>query len=159
MTPPLRIGHGYDIHRVKPGGRMVLAGVEVSTEMSPDAHSDGDIVYHAIVDAILGAIGQGDIGEHFSDKDDRWKNADSGQFVDHAMKLASDAGYVVVNADVSILAERPKLKVFKKAMQANLEKRLNAPANIKAGTNEATDAIGRGEAIACHAIVLLAKTS
>ncbi|MBC7784972.1 MAG: 2-C-methyl-D-erythritol 2,4-cyclodiphosphate synthase [Burkholderiales bacterium] len=153
----MRIGHGYDIHRLKQGGRLVLAGVVVSTEISPDAHSDGDVVLHAIVDAILGAIGAGDIGEHFSDQDPRWKDADSAVFVRHALKLARNAGFVVGNADVSILAERPRLKAFKPAMKAALEAILSAPANIKAGTNEACDAIGRGEAIACHAVVLLLK--
>jgi 2-C-methyl-D-erythritol 2,4-cyclodiphosphate synthase len=160
MTPPpFRIGHGYDIHRLKPGGRLVLAGVIVSTEFSPDAHSDGDVVFHAVVDAILGAIGAGDIGEHFSDKDDQWKGAASSVFVEHAMNLARQAGYRVANVDVSILAEKPKLKSFKQQMAAELARCVDAPANIKAGTNEACDAIGRGEAIACHAVVLLIKSN
>lgn len=153
-----RIGHGYDIHRLLPGGRLILAGVEVSTELSPDAHSDGDVVLHAITDAILGAIGAGDIGDHFSDKDGQWKGASSDQFVRHALKLAADAGYGVMNADVAIMAERPKLTRFKKVMAERLTGLLSAPANIKAGTNEAVDAIGRGEAIAAHAVVLLARS-
>ena len=151
-----RIGHGYDIHRLLPGGRLILAGVEVSIELSPDAHSDGDVVLHAITDAILGAIGAGDIGDHFSDKDARWKGAASDVFVRHALSLASQQGWFVANADVSILAERPKLMAFKKQMAQRLTDLLRAPANIKAGTNEAVDAVGRGEAIACHAVVLLA---
>ncbi len=150
-----RIGHGYDVHRIKTGGRMVLGGVVVSTEISPDAHSDGDVVLHALVDAILGAIGLGDIGDHFSDQDNRWKNADSAIFLKHALDLAKQQGYAVVNADVSVLAEQPKLKPFKAPIKQQLESLLNAPANIKAGTNEGCDAIGRGEAIACHAVVLL----
>lgn len=158
MTPPpFRIGHGYDIHRLKTGGRMVLAGVVVSNDLSPDAHSDGDVVLHALVDAILGAIGAGDIGEHFSDKDPRWKGADSSVFLNHAIQLAKAHGYAVGNADVSIIAEVPKLMPFKKQMKDKLEQFLGAPANIKAGTNEACDATGRGEAIACHAVVLLVK--
>ncbi len=152
-----RIGHGYDIHRIKLTGRMVLAGIEVSTHMSPDSYSDGDVVLHAIVDAILGAIGAGDIGEHFSDKDPRWKGADSSIFVKHALELAKQAGYVVSNADVSIIAEKPKLKEFKPAMKASLESLLNAPANIKAGTNEGCDSVGKVESIVCHAVVLLRK--
>jgi 2-C-methyl-D-erythritol 2,4-cyclodiphosphate synthase len=160
MTPSdLRIGHGYDIHRLRPGGRMVLGGVEVSTELSPVAHSDGDVVLHALVDAILGAIGAGDIGEHFSDKDLRWKDADSGVFVRHVLQLAAEAGYRVVNADVTVMAERPRLGAFKPQIKATLEALLGAPANIKAGTNEGTDAIGRGEAIACHTVVLLERVS
>jgi len=154
----IRIGHGYDIHRLLQGGRMILAGVEVSNELSPDAHSDGDVVLHAITDALLGAIGGGDIGDHFSDRDGQWKGASSDIFVRHALKLAADAGYGVVNADVSILAEKPKLMKFKKTMAAKLSELLGAPANIKAGTNEAVDAVGRGEAIACHAVVLLARS-
>lgn len=158
MTPPpFRIGHGYDIHRLKTGGRMVLAGVVVSNDLSPDAYSDGDVVFHALVDAILGAIGAGDIGEHFSDKDPRWKGAASSVFLTHALQLAQAHGYAVGNADVSIIAEVPKLMPFKKQMKAKLEQLLDAPANIKAGTNEACDAAGRGEAIACHAVVLLTR--
>ncbi|HEX8339997.1 MAG TPA: 2-C-methyl-D-erythritol 2,4-cyclodiphosphate synthase [Tepidisphaeraceae bacterium] len=153
----LRIGHGYDVHRLKPGGRMVLGGVEVSTELSPDAYSDGDVVLHALVDAILGAIGAGDIGEHFSDKDPRWKGADSAVFVRHALKLAADEGFGVVNADVSVIAEKPRLATFKPRIKAALEALLQAPANLKAGTNEGTDAVGRSEAIACHAVVLLTR--
>src|SRR3954451_20565826 len=109
----LRIGHGYDLHRLQPGGTLMLAGVAVSTELSPIAHSDGDVVLHALVDALLGALGQGDIGEHFPDTDLKWKGAASRLFVEHAVKLANDAGYKVANADVTILAERPRLKAFK----------------------------------------------
>jgi 2-C-methyl-D-erythritol 2,4-cyclodiphosphate synthase len=157
-TPPdLRIGHGYDVHRLQSGGRMVLGGVEVSTELSPVAHSDGDVVLHALVDAILGAIGFGDIGEHFSDKDPRWKGADSSVFVRHALQLAADKGFRVINADVSVIAERPRLAAFKPQINASLTALLGAPANVKAGTNEGMDAVGRGEAIACHAVVLLAR--
>ena len=156
---PFRIGHGYDIHRLRPGGRTVLAGVVVATDLSPDAHSDGDVALHALVDAILGAIGAGDIGEHFSDKDDRWKGADSSIFLKHALDLARQQGFAVANADVSVIAEKPRLKDYKPQIKAALENLLGAPANIKAGTNEGVDAIGRGEAIACHAVVLLERRS
>jgi 2-C-methyl-D-erythritol 2,4-cyclodiphosphate synthase len=155
--PDLRIGHGYDVHRLKPGGRMVLGGIEVSTELCPDAYSDGDVVLHALVDAILGAIGAGDIGEHFSDKDPRWKGADSSVFVRHALQLAAAQGFTVVNADVSVIAERPRLAAYKPRINAALTGLLGAPANVKAGTNEGADAVGRGEAIACHAVVLLTR--
>ncbi|HLL89884.1 MAG TPA: 2-C-methyl-D-erythritol 2,4-cyclodiphosphate synthase [Tepidisphaeraceae bacterium] len=157
-TPDLRIGHGFDLHRLRPGGRLVLGGVVVSTEMSPIAHSDGDVVIHALVDAVLGAIGAGDIGEHFPDSDPRWKGQASSAFLAHALALAGDAGFVVANADVTILAERPRLKAFKPQMVANLTAALRAPVNVKAGTNEGVDAVGRGEAIAAHAVVLLAKS-
>ena len=156
--PSLRIGHGYDLHRLGPGGRLMLASVEVSTDISPVAHSDGDVVLHALVDAILGALGLGDIGEHFPDSDERWKGAASRAFIGHAMTLATDAGYAVVNADVTILAERPRLKPYKPAMASALRNLLACDAvNVKAGTNEGVDAIGRGEAIAAHAVVLLAS--
>ena len=151
----MRIGHGYDIHHLQPTGRLILAGVEVTTGLSPIAHSDGDVVIHALVDALLGAIGQGDIGELFPPSDPQWKNADSAVFLNHALNLVRAAGYRVGNADITILAERPRLKPFKPAMKQRLESLLAAPANIKAGTNEGCDAIGRGEAIAAHAVVLL----
>jgi 2-C-methyl-D-erythritol 2,4-cyclodiphosphate synthase len=153
-----RIGHGYDLHRLQPGGRLLLAGVEVSTEISPVAHSDGDVVLHALVDAILGALALGDIGEHFPDTDPQWKNAPSRLFLRHAFQLAKAQDFAVANADVTILAERPKLKPFKRQMVESVQQLLGgAQVNIKAGTNEKCDAIGRGEAIAAHAVVLLGK--
>jgi 2-C-methyl-D-erythritol 2,4-cyclodiphosphate synthase len=156
---PFKIGHGYDLHRLQPGGRLILAGVEISTDLSPIAHSDGDVVLHALVDAILGALALGDIGEHFPDTDPKWKNAPSRLFLEHAYNLARAAGYTLVNADVTILAEKPRLKPHKPAMLDHLRQLLGgAQVNIKAGTNEKCDAIGRGEAIAAHAVVLLAGT-
>jgi 2-C-methyl-D-erythritol 2,4-cyclodiphosphate synthase len=156
---PFRIGHGFDLHRLQPGGQLILGGVLVSAEMSPIAHSDGDVVIHALVDAILGAIGAGDIGEHFPDTDPAWKGASSIRFLTTVLKRAADAGYMPVNADVTILAERPRLKAFKPNMVAALSEAMGAPVNVKAGTNEGVDAVGRGEAIAAHAVVLLAKSS
>jgi len=152
-----RIGHGYDLHRLQTGGRLVMGGVVVSTEMSPIAHSDGDVVIHAIVDAFCGALGAGDIGEHFPDADSAYKNAASTMFLEKLMRDADAAGYAVANVDVTILAERPRLGAFKQQMAANLSRVLCGPVNVKAGTNEGCDAIGRGEAIAAHAVVLLAK--
>lgn len=153
-----RIGHGYDLHRLQPSGQLILSSITVSSDISPVAHSDGDVVLHAVVDALLGAIGAGDIGEIFPNTDERWKNAASRIFVEHALLLVVAAGYVVGNIDVTILAERPKLKAFKPAMTEALAKLLNVPVNqvnVKAGTNEGCDAIGRGEAVAAHAVVLL----
>jgi 2-C-methyl-D-erythritol 2,4-cyclodiphosphate synthase len=154
-----RIGHGYDLHRLQSGGKLTLGGVVVSNEISPIAHSDGDVVIHAMVDAILGAIGQGDIGEHFANTDARWKDVASRVFLESARDRAKKAGYSIVNLDVTILAERPKLKTFKPQMVQALAQILQIlpdSINIKAGTNEGCDAIGRGEAIAAHAVVLLA---
>jgi 2-C-methyl-D-erythritol 2,4-cyclodiphosphate synthase len=160
-TPlPFRVGHGYDLHRLQPGGRLVLAGVEVSADLSPVAHSDGDVVLHALVDALCGAIAAGDIGEHFANTDPRWKDAPSRLFVEHVYAMVRAAGYVAGNVDVTILAERPKLKAFKPAMRQGVADLLGVPVdrvNVKAGTNEECDAIGRGEAIAAHAVVLLVR--
>lgn len=152
-----RIGHGYDIHRLRQGGKLILAGVEVANDLSPVAHSDGDVVLHAVVDALLGAIGKGDIGEMFPNSDARWKAASSRIFVEAAMRQVASMGFDVANVDITILAERPKLKAFKSKMADRLEKMLGGAVNIKAGTNEACDAIGRGEAIAAHAVALLVR--
>lgn len=155
-----RIGHGYDLHRLRPGGRLMLGGVAVSEDISPVAHSDGDVALHALVDALLGAIAAGDIGELFPNTDARWKNAESRVFVAEAMRRVAAEGFAVVNADVLILAERPKLKTHKPAIRAAVAALLQVGldrVNIKAGTNEGCDAIGAGEAIAAHATVLLRK--
>jgi 2-C-methyl-D-erythritol 2,4-cyclodiphosphate synthase len=156
---PVRIGHGFDLHRLEPGPRLVLAGIAVSEELRPVAHSDGDVVLHALVDALLGAMGWGDIGEHFPNTDPRWKDAPSRVFVETVYAKVQAAGYSVGNVDVTILAERPKLKTFKPQMVDALAGLLGVPrdrVNVKAGTNEGVDAVGRGEAIAAHAVVLLA---
>ena len=152
-----RIGHGYDIHQLRAGGRLVLGGVAVSQEMSPVAHSDGDVVIHAIVDALLGAVGAGDIGEHFPDSDPKWKGAASSTFLSHVHQQLAGGGWRVVNVDVTILAERPKLKGFKPQMISHLKAILNCDVNVKAGTNEGCDTIGRGEAIAAHAVALIER--
>lgn len=153
---PFRIGHGYDLHRLQPGGRLVLGGVVVSEEISPVAHSDGDVVIHAIVDALLGAMGWGDIGEHFSDSDSRWRGVSSSLFLDAVYSKIATFDYFTANVDITILAERPRIASFKMQMVQHLHQFLGGEINIKAGTNEGCDAIGRGEAIAAHAVVLLA---
>jgi 2-C-methyl-D-erythritol 2,4-cyclodiphosphate synthase len=152
-----RIGHGYDIHRLQQRGRLVLGGVVVSEQISAVAHSDGDVVIHALVDALLGAMGRGDIGEHFPDSDPQWKGASSMVFLNAVMQQARAEGWRVMNADVTIQAERPRLKDFKPQIVAALAQALAAPVNIKAGTNEGADAVGRGEAIAAHAVLLLMR--
>jgi putative transposase len=154
---PLRIGHGYDLHRLQPGGKLMLAGIEVASDISPVAHSDGDVVIHAMVDAMLGALAWGDIGELFPNTDPRWKDAPSRMFLEKVYARIQAEGYSLVNADITILAERPKLKAFKPQMRQFLENILGGTINVKAGTNEGCDAIGRGEAIAAHAVVLLAR--
>ncbi len=159
MPVPFRIGHGYDLHRLQNHGVLMLGGVQVAEGLSPIAHSDGDVVTHALVDALLGAMGQGDIGDHFPNSDPQWKNAPSRLFVEAALKIATDAGYRPMNVDVTILAERPRLEAFKRPMVQSLADMLGideSVVNVKAGTNEECDAIGRGEAIAAHAVILLA---
>jgi 2-C-methyl-D-erythritol 2,4-cyclodiphosphate synthase len=134
----------------------MLGGVEVSRDISPIAHSDGDVVIHALVDALLGSLAMGDIGELFPNTDPQWKDAPSRAFLEHVYAKVQGEGFVLVNADITVLAERPKLKPFKAEMRSVIEKMLGGQVNIKAGTNEGCDAIGRGEAIAAHAVVLLA---
>jgi 2-C-methyl-D-erythritol 2,4-cyclodiphosphate synthase len=161
MHLPYRVGHGYDLHRLEQGGHLVLAGVTVSEEMHPIAHSDGDVVLHATVDALLGAIAAGDIGEHFPNTDPQWRAAPSSRFIARAMELVSAAGYRVANVDALIIAERPKLKAFKPAMKQNLAQMLRVQpdqVNIKAGTNEGCDSLGRGEAIAADVTILLVRS-
>jgi 2-C-methyl-D-erythritol 2,4-cyclodiphosphate synthase len=160
MTSQLnyRIGHGYDLHRLQEGGQLMLGGIRVAEGISPIAHSDGDVVLHALVDALLGAMGWGDIGDHFPNNDQRWKDAASRVFVTTIFDKVHSAGYVVENLDVTVLAERPKLKAFKRPMAETIAGMLaitSGQVNVKAGTNEGCDAIGRGEAIAAHAVVLL----
>lgn len=162
LSLPYRIGHGYDLHRLKAGGRLMLGGICVSEELSPISHSDGDVVLHAIVDALLGALALGDIGEHFPNTDPQWKDAPSRVFVEHAIAKAIATGYRVQNADVTIIAERPKLKAFKPEIAKKVADLLRVQVdqvNIKAGTNEGCDAIGNGEAIAAHAVVLLGQVA
>jgi 2-C-methyl-D-erythritol 2,4-cyclodiphosphate synthase len=153
--PKIRIGHGYDLHRLQSGGTLMLGGVAVSNDLSPVAHSDGDVVIHALVDALLGAMGWGDIGDLFPNTDPQWKGAPSRVFLEHVYAKVRAEKYQLINADVTILAERPRLKSFKPQIREFLTSLLGGCINIKAGTNEECDAIGRGEAIAAHAVVLL----
>src|SRR5437773_1145498 len=135
--PQFRIGHGYDIHRLKNGAELFLGGVIVSREMSPIAHSDGDVVLHALVDALLGAIGGGDIGELFPNSDPRWQNAQSSIFVEEVWRRVRQRGYALGNLDVTVLLERPKIGPHKQAMLQRLRELLGTSGgiNIKAATN------------------------
>jgi 2-C-methyl-D-erythritol 4-phosphate cytidylyltransferase/2-C-methyl-D-erythritol 2,4-cyclodiphosphate synthase len=154
----IRIGTGYDLHRLVEGRPLILAGVHVPFERGLLGHSDADIVCHAVTDAILGAAAAGDIGRLFPDSDARWKGADSIGLLRGAADLVRAAGFAVGNVDVTIIAERPKLLPYLDQMRANLAGALDVPAtavNIKGKTNEQVDAMGRGEAMACHAVALL----
>jgi len=154
-----RIGHGYDIHRLQIGGKLILAGVQVADSISPVAHSDGDVAIHALVDALLGAMAWGDIGQWFPNSDPRWKDAPSVLFLENVLEKLTAEEFHVCNADITILAERPKLLPHRPAMVKFLSDRLHCPVNVKAGTNEGCDAVGRGEAIAAHAVVLVVGKS
>ena len=155
----MRIGHGYDVHAFEAGDHVTLGGVRIPHARGIRAHSDGDVVLHALCDALLGALGLGDIGQHFPDTDPRWKGADSRVFLRHCARLVHDHRYRVVNADVTVLAEAPRLGAYRAQMRANIADDLGtAPEriNVKATTCEGLGAVGRSEGLACHAVVLLA---
>jgi len=156
-----RTGFGYDSHRLTPDRPLMLGGVRVENDLGLAGHSDGDVALHAVTDAILGAIGAGDIGEQFPQTDPRWAGADSSLFVKHALTLARQRGYFVNNCDVTILAERPTLQPYKQAMREAIAGLLEvevAATAVKAKTNEGMGFIGRGEGIAALAVVTLRKT-
>jgi 2-C-methyl-D-erythritol 4-phosphate cytidylyltransferase/2-C-methyl-D-erythritol 2,4-cyclodiphosphate synthase len=157
--PGLRIGHGYDLHRLVAGGPLLLAGVTIPFAKGLSGHSDADAVCHAVTDAILGACGAGDIGGHFPDTDPAWKGADSLQLLARAVAIVRARGFSVVNVDVVVIAERPKILPHVPTMIANVAEALAVDASrvsIKGKTNEGVDAIGAGDAIAVHAVALLA---
>lgn len=181
---PLRIGHGFDIHRMAPrsmaGQPIVIAGVEIvhddqkwkdltgefsgtpgayyETQLGVVAHSDGDIVYHSIVDAIFGALTLPDIGQIFPDTDPRWKGCDSGKFMEHAHKIMRQYGYQIGNVDVTLILERPKVASFKPAMKENIVRLLETSpgrVNIKARTHERVDSVGELRSLLCHVVLTL----
>jgi len=164
VHPALRIGHGYDLHRLEPqspaghGKPLVLGGVRLQHTHGPIAHSDGDALYHAVTDAILGALAQPDIGQLFPDTDPRHESQDSRVFLEEAVRRAASAGYVVCNLDVTVILERPKLSPHKEAMRQNLAGVLGVAldrVNVKGKTHEKVDAVGEGRAIEVHCVVLL----
>jgi len=151
LTKPSRdifVGNGYDTHKFEENKKMILGGVEIDVGYGLKAHSDGDVVIHSLIDALLGAAGYGDIGEFFPDTDERYKNANSAELLKEVLNILKKTGFEIINADISIIAEKPKLKSYKTKIQRNLSKILNAPVNIKATTNEKMGFIGRSEGIA-----------
>ena len=159
--PMLRIGNGYDLHRLVEGRPLILGGVTIPFEKGLDAHSDGDAVAHALTDAVLGAAGAGDIGRHFPDSDAAWKGADSLDLLRRAVLLVRAGGYALVNADVVVIAQRPKLLPYVDAIRANLARALDADVSqisVKGKTNEGVDSMGAGESIAVHAVALLGRS-
>ena len=156
----MRIGHGYDVHRFMEGDHLVLGGVRIPFEKAFQAHSDGDVLVHAICDALLGAVALGDIGRHFPDTDPAYENADSRNLLRHVVALVKKQGYEVGNVDATIIAQAPKLAPHIEAMRGYLAEDLLvdiAAVNVKATTTEKLGFAGRKEGIAVHAVVLLTK--
>lgn len=156
----MRIGHGYDVHRLTEGRRLILGGVEIPFERGLDGHSDADVLVHALMDALLGAAGLRDIGVLFPDNDPAYKNISSMLLLDRVMQTLERAGYAVGNVDVTVLAQRPKLKDYIPVMRENLARAMKIPldcVNIKATTEEGLGFTGSGEGIACHAVCLLER--
>lgn len=153
-----RIGAGYDLHRLVEGRALIVGGVTIPFEKGALGHSDADVACHAVTDAVLGAACLGDIGRHFPDSDARWKGASSMDLLRRAAALVREAGYAIVNADVVIVLERPRIAPHVEAIRSGLASALDVPmasVSVKGKTNEGVDAVGRGEAIAAHAVALL----
>lgn len=156
----IRIGQGYDVHRFNEGDHIILGGVKIPYENGLEAHSDGDVVLHALADAILGAAALGDIGKHFPDTDPEFKGADSRVLLRHVYKIVQEKGYKLVNADVTIIAQAPKMLPHITDMRANIAADLQVDIdfiNVKATTTEKLGFEGRKEGIAVQAAVLIEK--
>lgn len=154
----LRIGHGYDVHRLTEGRALILGGVTIPYEKGLLGHSDADVLTHAVMDALLGAAALGDIGRHFPDTDPAYKGADSGRLLDHVVALLEEKGYVVGNVDVTIICQRPKLKDYIEQMRQNVARHLKVDAdcvNIKATTTEKLGFEGEGLGISSHAVACI----
>lgn len=156
----VRIGHGYDVHRLVEQRKLILGGVEVPYEFGLLGHSDADVLAHAVMDALLGAAALGDIGKHFPDTDPAYKGADSLKLLEHVMTLLTEHGWRVGNVDATIVAQRPKLASFLPQMKDNLAARMRVDpgqVNVKATTEEKLGFTGSGEGMAVHAVALLEK--
>jgi 2-C-methyl-D-erythritol 2,4-cyclodiphosphate synthase len=156
----MRIGHGYDVHRLVTGRKLILGGVDIPYSKGLLGHSDADVLLHAISDAILGAIGEGDIGKHFPDTDPAYKGASSIKLLRQVMALADTKGYKIGNLDATIVAQRPKLAPYIPDMCTNIAKALDTEPdriNVKATTTEELGFTGRGEGIAAYSVVILKR--
>lgn len=155
----MRVGIGYDVHAFGEGDHVTLGGVRIPHPYGLVAHSDGDVALHALCDALLGAMALGDIGEHFPDSDPRWKGADSRRFLRHCAALVREHGWRFVNADLTIVAQQPRIGPYRVQMRQNIADDLGVRLdriNLKATTTEGLGALGRSEGLACQAVVLLA---
>uniref|UniRef100_A0A6U4KKU4 2-C-methyl-D-erythritol 2,4-cyclodiphosphate synthase n=1 Tax=Hemiselmis andersenii TaxID=464988 RepID=A0A6U4KKU4_HEMAN len=163
--PAIRIGHGWDIHRLasleEAGQACVIGGVTVKDfDLGTVAHSDGDVLYHSTVDAILGALTMPDIGQLFPDTDPKWKGCDSSAFMEEAWRLMDERGYQISNLDITLVLQKPRVSPIKDKMKENVVKLLRTTddrVNIKARTHEKVDSIGEARALACHAVLLMEK--
>ncbi len=156
----IRIGHGYDVHRLKTGRRLVLGGVEIPFERGLDGHSDADVLLHAVCDAIIGALSLGDIGKLYPDSDDKFLNINSRILLKDTAKRMTEAGYIIGNVDATVIAQAPKLSAYIEKMRKNIAEDLNTDeqnVNIKATTEEHLGFTGRGEGISAHAVCLIVK--
>ena len=154
----MRIGHGYDVHRLVEGRDLILGGVKIDFELGLLGHSDADVLLHAVSDALLGAAGLGDIGRHFPDTDPQYKGADSRVLLRHVVKLVKEQGYRISNVDVTMIAQKPKLKDHIPQMVKNIAADLQIPenrVNVKATTEEKLGFTGTMEGLRCHAVCLL----
>ena len=154
----MRIGHGYDVHRLVPGRALILGGVQIPYELGLDGHSDADVLVHAVMDALLGAAGMGDIGRHFPDTDPAYKGADSMKLLRVVMEKITGAGYRVGNVDVTMIAQKPKLKDHIPVMEQNLAAVMGVEpdrVNVKATTEEHLGFTGEGKGMRCHAVCIL----
>jgi 2-C-methyl-D-erythritol 2,4-cyclodiphosphate synthase len=154
----MRIGHGYDVHAFRDGDHVILGGVRIPHDRGLEAHSDGDVLIHALCDAIYGALAEGDIGRHFPPSDPTWRGADSARFLEHAVGRMRARGLRLGNADLTLVCERPKIAPHGEAIRARLASLLGAEpgqVGVKGTTTEKLGFTGRGEGIAAHAVVLL----
>jgi len=155
-------GIGWDVHRLVPGRPLILGGVRIESELGLEGHSDADVLTHAVIDALLGAIGAGDIGEHFHDTDERWRDADSLDLLRHVDALLAERGFHVVNVDATVILERPKLGEYKQAMRERLAGALDldpARVNVKATRGEGMGFVGRAEGAAALAVATVEAPS
>jgi 2-C-methyl-D-erythritol 2,4-cyclodiphosphate synthase len=160
--PAIRIGQGWDTHRILPGRPLIIGGIRIPSEFGLSGHSDADVLFHAVTDAVLGALALGDIGMHFPDTAPEWKGAESLQFLRHALALAAERGYTLANVDSTILLERPKLKDFRAAIRESLSCALSLPldcVSVKFKTGEKVGPVGEGLSCEAQAAVLLSAVS